>query len=107
MNSWDGDVHRFGPLGISRPWVFTSSYHILQVVPRCGSMKCHLYPHEKFLLQKSIQALSRLPSDVVGSPSLEVLKNCGDVALGGMCLWAWWGWVGVGLSDLRGLFQPL
>jgi len=50
---------------------------------------------------------TRLPKEVVVSPSLEVLKNHGDVALrdvvsghGGM------GLGGVRLGDLRGLFQP-
>ena len=47
----------------------------------------------------------RLPRDVVGSPSLEVLKNHGDVALRAVVMGTQWGWVGVGLGDLRGLFQ--
>ena len=36
---------------------------------------------EEFLLQKSVQAVAQLPREVVESPSLEVFKNCGDVAL--------------------------
>ena len=39
---------------------------------------------------------------VVGSPSLEVFCICGDVALRDVGMV---GWVGVGLGDLRGLFQ--
>ena len=42
----------------------------------------------------------RLPREVVGSPSLEVFKDLGDVALSMV------GWVGAGLGDLRGLSQP-
>ena len=43
--------------------------------------------------------MAQLPRDVVGSPSLEVLLNHGDVALRGT-----WEWVEVGLGDLKGLF---
>jgi len=35
----------------------------------------------KFLVRKSGDALGQLPREVVESPSLEVVKNCGDVAL--------------------------
>ena len=34
-----------------------------------------------FLLQQSRQALAQLPREVVGSSSLEVFQNHGDVAL--------------------------
>lgn len=40
----------------------------------------------------------RQPREVVQSPSLEVFKNHGDVALGDVV-----GWGGVGLGDLGGL----
>ena len=33
------------------------------------------------LLIKSSAAVAQLPSEVVGSPSMEVLQNSGDVAL--------------------------
>ena len=36
---------------------------------------------EQFLLMKSSAAVAQLPREVVGSPSLEVFQNCGDVAL--------------------------
>ena len=40
-------------------------------------------------------------------PSLEVLKKRRDVALRDMVSGHGVGWAGVGLGDLRGLFQPL
>ena len=42
---------------------------------------------------------------VVGSPSLEVLQNHGDVALRDVVM-GMVGWAEVGLGDLGGLFQP-
>ena len=39
---------------------------------------------------------------VVGSPSMEVLKSHGDVALRDTV-----GWCGMGLGDPTALFQPL
>jgi len=36
---------------------------------------------EEKLLQKSSDAVAQLPKEVVGSPSLEVFKERGDVAL--------------------------
>jgi len=45
------------------------------------------------------EAVAQLPREVRDSPSLEVFRSCGDVALRDVV-----GWVGVG--DLTGLFQP-
>lgn len=41
----------------------------------------------------------------MGSPSLEVLLNHGDVALRDVVM-GMVGWVGAGLGDLSALFQP-
>jgi len=43
---------------------------------------------------------------VVGSPSLEVFKNHGDVALRDMVSGHGGGGLMIGLDDLSGLFQP-
>lgn len=60
---------------------------------------------EDVLLPLSCRGWERDAQGVGGSPSLEVVRNSADVALGDTGH-AWWGWAGVGLGDLGGLFQP-
>jgi len=50
---------------------------------------------------------SRLPGEVVESPSLEVFKNSGDVALRNVVSGHGGGGLTVGLHDLSGLLQHL
>ena len=53
-----------------------------------------------FFSKKNGDAVAQLSREAVGSPSLEVFKSCGDVALRDVGMV---GWVGVGLCDLSGL----
>lgn len=53
------------------------------------------------------EELNRLPKEVVGSPSLEVLQNHVDVALGDVISGHGGGRLVVGLDGLRALFQDL
>jgi len=48
--------------------------------------------------------VAQLPREVVQSPSLEVLRNV-EMWQWGMLSVGMVGWVGVGLGDLRALFQ--
>ena len=60
---------------------------------------------KKILSKRAVMRRQGLLREVVETPSLEVFKNCGDVAHGdvvsGMV-----GWVGVEHGDRGGIFRP-
>jgi len=58
----------------------------------------------KHFFSESSAAVAQLPREVVQSPSLEVLRNV-EMWQWGMLSVGMVGWVGVGLGDLRALFQ--
>ena len=63
----------------------------------------------RFSIRKNFfseRVVSRLPREMVQSPSLEVLKSRVDVALRDVVSGHGGGGLTVGLGDLRGLFQP-
>ena len=61
---------------------------------------------KNFLSERMVRCLYRLHREVVGSPSLEVLKKRVDVALSDMLSGHGGDGLVVGLNYLRGLFQP-
>ena len=58
-----------------------------------------------FFLERVLTYWNRLPRKVVKSPSLEMLKDCGNVALGDMVGGHSGDGLTVGLDDLRGHFN--
>lgn len=52
---------------------------------------------------------NKMPREMVESPSLEVCKECVDLALGDagqVQWWTWQCWLMVELNDCREIFQP-
>ena len=61
---------------------------------------------ENFFSARVVMHWHRLPWEVVGSPSLEVFRNCGDVALRDAVCGHGEGGLMVEQGDLGGHFQP-
>jgi len=73
---------------------------------KLGQGRFKLDIRKKLLSERVIMHWHRLPRQLVGSLSLEVFKNCGDVALKDLISGHGGNGLVVGLDDLRGLFQP-
>jgi len=58
----------------------------------------------KKLFSERVMMARQLPGEVVGSPSLEVFRNHGDMAQRDTV--GMGGWAEIGRGDLRGLFKP-
>ena len=71
-----------------------------------GNLEVQVEYWEEFLLRVAMQ-WHGLPREVVQSPSLEVFRNCVDVALRDVGIGHCWDGLMVGLGDPRGLFQTL
>ena len=61
---------------------------------------------KNFFSKRLVMDWNRLPGEVVGSPSLEVFKKQGDVALRDVVNMHGGDVLMVGLHDLSDLFQP-
>ena len=66
-----------------------------------------MYIRKTFSSETVVLQWHRLYREVVESPSLEVFKNCGNVALRDVVSGHGGGGLTVGVDDLSGLFQPL
>jgi len=74
------------------------------------SLKLHQWRYrldirKNFFSERVLRYWYRLPREVVMSPSLEVFKECVDIALKNIVQWAFWWWVVVELGDLRDLLH--
>ena len=72
----------------------------------CAREKFRSGIRKHFFSEGLVKQWHRLPREVVESPSLGVLKSCGDVALRDMVRGQRWGGLAVGLDDLKDLFPP-
>ena len=82
---------------------------------RENGLKLHLKLKRRFRLDvrnnffsaRAVRQWHRLHREVVQSPAVPggVEEPCG-CGTEGRGQWAWWGWLMIGPSGLRGLFQP-
>jgi len=90
-------------------WLFPR--FLLKIPYRDSRLKLHqerfrLHIRKELFSLRVLMYWHRLHREVVESPSLQVFKNCGNVALRNMVNGRSEDWLMVGLDDLGGLFQP-